>query len=106
MTRRRTLAPMALAFSLLLAALPRPAAAELRDSEPMNPETRGVAIVADILLARPFGLAATAIGATLYIVAFPFAAMSGDMTSPAETLVGEPARFTFTRPLGQIDSLH
>lgn len=99
---RRTLLPMALAFSLLLL----PAAARAgRLNEPMQQDTHGVAIVADIVLARPLGLVATTAGAVLYLIAFPFAAMSGDMTSPAETLVGEPARYTFTRPLGQIESL-
>lgn len=110
MMRRRILAPTALApaaLALALAALPAVAAAQMDDrhDRPMNPETRGIAIVADLIFARPLGLVATAGGSVLYLVALPFAALSGDYTTPAEALVGEPARYTFTRPLGDVDSL-
>lgn len=67
------------------------------------PRPDAVSIVADFLIARPLGLVATVVGSTFYVVAFPFAALAGDIHTPAEILVGEPARFTFNRPLGQVD---
>ncbi len=71
--------------------------------EDPGPEPDGVSMVADFLVARPLGLVATVIGATVYVVALPFAAMAGDIHTPAELLIEAPARFTFNRPLGAID---
>lgn len=67
------------------------------------PEPDGVSMAADFLVARPLGLIATVAGTAVYVVAFPFAAMAGDIYTPAEFLIAQPARFTFDRPLGQID---
>jgi hypothetical protein len=71
--------------------------------EEPGPEPNGISMIADFLVARPLGLVATIAGATVYVLAFPFAAMAGDIHTPAELLVEEPARFTFVRPLGAID---
>jgi hypothetical protein len=68
-----------------------------------GPEPNGISMIADFLIARPLGLVATIAGATVYVLALPFAAMAGDIHTPAELLVAEPARFTFVRPLGAID---
>lgn len=59
-----------------------------------------VEVAADALVVRPVGIAATAIGAAIYIVALPFAAISGDVKRTGRTLVGTPANFTFKRRLG------
>ncbi len=58
-------------------------------------------VAGDFLLCRPLGFAATIIGSTLFIVSLPFSAMGDNVGQIASTLVVEPARFTFTRPLGQ-----
>jgi hypothetical protein len=71
--------------------------------EEPGPEPNGISIIADFLIARPLGLVATIVGTTVYVVAFPFAAMAGDIHTPAVMLVEEPAKFTFLRPLGAID---
>jgi hypothetical protein len=71
--------------------------------EEPGPEPNGISMIADFLIARPLGLVATVVGATVYVVAFPFAAMAGDIHTPAVMLVEEPAKFTFLRPLGAID---
>ncbi len=57
-------------------------------------------IVGDLAVARPAGLAATVIGGAIFIACLPFALPSGSVRSTADTLVGEPFRFTFKRPLG------
>jgi hypothetical protein len=103
--RRRFLLPMVLAATLLVAAAPA-LAHDDRDAEPLAPETRALAVVADLVLARPLGLVATVVGTGLFVAALPFEVLSGDLKTPGRLLVVEPARYTFTRPVGQIDSLY
>lgn len=97
--------PAALACALLLTSSMALAQQAPGIVEPMDPETRGLAAVADVLLARPLGLVATVVGTGIFVAALPFEALSGDVREPARLLVVEPARFTFTRPVGQIDTL-
>ncbi|WP_022976344.1 hypothetical protein [Nevskia ramosa] len=61
----------------------------------------GMAMAADLLIARPLGLAATLLGTAVFVVSLPFQALAGNFADPAQSLVVEPATFTFTRPLGQ-----
>lgn len=58
------------------------------------------AMVADVFIGRPLGIAATVVGTAIFIVALPFAALSGSVKPVARTLVAEPFKFTFTRPVG------
>ena len=57
-------------------------------------------VIADIILVRPFSLAAVVIGAALFIVSLPFAAPSGSVSDTARVLVATPFNYTFTRPIG------
>jgi hypothetical protein len=61
------------------------------------------AMAFDLVLVRPVSLVATVLGTGLFVVSLPFTALAGDVKSPAERLVMEPARYTFTRPLGESD---
>ena len=61
----------------------------------------GMAMAADLVLARPLGLAATVVGTVVFIASLPFQVLAGNVSDPAQKLVVEPASFTFTRPLGQ-----
>ena len=65
--------------------------------EPLSPE--GAA--ADLLLSRPGGLVATAVGAAVLVVTLPFSLLSGTTNEAAQKLVVEPADHTFRRPLGE-----
>lgn len=65
--------------------------------EPRDP----VEVAADALVARPAGLAATVVGAAIFVVALPFAAITGDVNETGKALVGAPAKFTFQRRLGE-----
>lgn len=69
------------------------------------PSRDPVEMAADALVARPAGVAATVVGAAVYLVALPFAAISGDVKETGRVLVGGPARWTFRRPLGQLDGI-
>ena len=54
----------------------------------------------DAGLVRPVGLAATIIGAGLFVVTLPFSALGGNVSESAERLVVDPAKMTFLRCLG------
>lgn len=60
-------------------------------------------MAADALVVRPVSLAATAVGAAIFVVALPFAAITGDVNRTAKTLIGGPANYTFKRKLGDFD---
>ena len=62
------------------------------------------AIAVDLLVLRPLSLVGTVLGTAVFIVGLPFEAMSGDVAGPANRLVAQPAKFTFTRPLGDTGS--
>ncbi len=57
--------------------------------------------VGDVAIARPLGLATTIIGGAAFLVALPFALTSGTVKETGDLLVGEPFRFTFSRPVGE-----
>jgi hypothetical protein len=63
------------------------------------------AIFADIVVVRPLTFAATVIGSALFVVALPVAAISRSVEPTAHALVVRPARATFTRPLGDFESM-
>ncbi len=58
------------------------------------------AIAADILLLRPLSFVGTVLGTVVFVAGLPFEAIAGDVSGPAKRLVVEPAKFTFSRPLG------
>jgi hypothetical protein len=59
------------------------------------------AMTADLLVVRPVGIVATGVGFVVYIVSLPFSYLGGNTPQAWEKLVKDPARFTFTRPLGE-----
>ncbi len=61
----------------------------------------GAAMAADLVLARPLGFAATLIGTVIFVVGLPFELIAGNIHDPARRLIADPARYTFTRPLGE-----
>jgi hypothetical protein len=60
-------------------------------------------VVVDVLVARPVSFVATALGATLFVVSLPFAAVSRTVKDTTQTLVAGPAKDLFTRPIGDLD---
>jgi hypothetical protein len=78
-------------------------AAELyKDARWTSDPPRGEAVLADALIGRPAGIVACALGIAGAIVAFPFAAISGDTEALYKSLIADPAAFTFRRPMGQL----
>ena len=66
----------------------------------VNNEITGSTMTADFLLVRPLGIVATVLGCAVFVVSLPFSALGGNTKQASQKLVEEPAKFTFTRPLG------
>ena len=66
-------------------------------------ETTAEWMIADFVLLRPLGIAATATGLAFFIASLPFSALSGSTKTAFKKMVAEPASFTFVRPLGKVD---
>lgn len=64
------------------------------------------AVAADIVLLRPLSLAGTLLGTAVFVIGLPFEAIAGDISNPAKRLVVDPAKYTFTRPLGETARNH
>ena len=58
-------------------------------------------MVADAILVRPLGICALIIGAGLFVISLPFSALGKNVKEAGQKLVVAPAKFTFTRPLGE-----
>ena len=61
-------------------------------------------IIADGLLLRPGGLVATVVGTAVFVVTLPFSIPTKSVDKAAQKLIVDPAKYTFVRPLGQIES--
>ena len=68
--------------------------------EPPNPVG---AMLLDGFLLRPLGLAATVLGTVAFIATLPFSLPTRSADDAAEVLVVKPAKYTFARPLGEVD---
>jgi hypothetical protein len=60
------------------------------------------AIFVDAFLLRPAGFIGTVLGSVTFVVTLPFSAPTRTVDNTAKKLVVEPAKFTFSRPLGQM----
>jgi hypothetical protein len=66
-------------------------------------DRNAVSMIFDLVLLRPLGLAATAVGTAFFVVSLPFSVLGGNTGEAAKKLVVAPAKYTFTRPLGAED---
>jgi hypothetical protein len=69
-------------------------------------DTEPGAVVADVAIVRPGCFVATVVGAAVFIVALPIAVISRSVKETADTLVVQPAKATFTRPIGDFSTLN
>jgi hypothetical protein len=73
------------------------------DQEQVGREPTTNEVLADGLIARPLGLVGTVIGAAAWVVTLPFTLPSSSTARAADALVTRPGRYTFLRPIGQMD---
>lgn len=57
----------------------------------------------DVLFCRPLGLVAMLGGTVVFVVSSPFSALGGNFGEAWDSLVVNPAEYTFTRPLGEFE---
>jgi len=60
-------------------------------------------IIVDGLLLRPGGLVATVVGTAVFVVTLPFSIPTKSVDKAAQKLIVDPAKYTFVRPLGQVE---
>lgn len=63
----------------------------------------GGSMAIDLLLVRPFGIIASAVGAAGFVFSLPFTLPTGTTGDTAYEWVGRPLEYTFNRPLGDFD---
>jgi len=61
-------------------------------------------IIGDMVFLRPLGVCSLVVGTAFFVVTLPIAAISQSTKQTAEVLVVDPFKFTFTRPLGEVES--
>lgn len=64
-------------------------------------EPGGGAMIFDLVVIRPVGLVATAVGSVCWVLSLPFSASGDNVDAATLKLVKEPAAYTFKRPLGE-----
>ena len=87
----------ALGFSSLAMPLSASAYNRLDDGKPTSGD-----MLAELMI-RPFALVSTVAGTAVFIVTLPFNALDNNIGEAANTLVAEPFKYTFARPLGVYD---
>lgn len=97
---KKTLCALFAALMLFTSIAPAQAATT-QDDEPSS-----TAIVFDVLFTRPLGIVATAVGAVVFVIGLPFTIPSKTVGISADKLVTDPLRYTFTRPVGDIDGIN
>ncbi len=58
------------------------------------------AMIGDLLIARPLLIAATIVGAGLFVISLPFTAAGGNVGASGKALVVDPGKAAFVRCLG------
>ncbi|WP_348760327.1 hypothetical protein [uncultured Salinisphaera sp.] len=64
------------------------------------------AMAFDVVVVRPLSLVATAGGMGLFMLSLPFSVLGDNVNESGDRLVGEPGRYTFTRPLGEFEQAY
>ncbi len=75
---------------------------EYREDAGTAPSAGSMAL--DLVVVRPLGAVATVLGVGLFVLNLPLSVIQGEAPAvPAQRWIVEPARFTFSRPLGQME---
>ncbi len=98
MNKRRKIKLIALFTALTL--FLGPAGTLLAQENLKKLDDKGGYMMADLVVMRPLGIAATAVGAVAYVLSLPFSLAGGNEPEARQKLMGDPATYTFKRPLG------
>ena len=61
----------------------------------------GGAMIFDVIVVRPVGIVATAVGSVFYVISLPFSLLGQNAGEAGQAFIKEPAAYTFKRPLGE-----
>lgn len=75
-------------------------APQISYSQAVEEDPTALAMVGDLVIARPLLLVMTVVGTATYLVSLPFSLAGGNAGSAGKTLVIDPATATFMRCLG------
>jgi hypothetical protein len=64
-------------------------------------EPAGGEMLYDLIVIRPVGIIATAVGTVTFVFSLPFSALGRNVDSAGQKLVKDPFKYTFLRPLGE-----
>lgn len=96
---KRTVSALLAALVLFLAVTPAEASSTMEKGEPSSTE-----IIFDVLIGRPLGIVATVLGTAVFIVGLPFTIPARSVGVTADKLIADPFKYTFARPVGDIDT--
>ena len=91
-------------FAVPLLAAPLCAQDVYKTWQPPNAQPDGEKMLWDSLVMRPAGLVTCLLGIGGFIVSLPFALTSQTHNQAFDSLVVEPFSYTFSRPMGLLDS--
>ena len=74
----------------------------LSAAEPREPSPDEVAV--DLLFIRPVAFSSIIVGAGIFVVSLPFTLPTGNLNLAGRKLVIEPWKYTFSKPLGQLET--
>lgn len=99
---RSTAVVLALTSGLLALPAQAEAAQQNVSGDPMYTveAPKAFAMVGDLVIARPLLIAATVLGAGVFVVTLPFSAAGGNIGEAGKALVVEPGMAAFVRCLG------
>ena len=73
------------------------------DTDNIEGQNDPMAMTVDLVLCRPLGFVALLGGTLVFVVSSPFSALGGNTEGAWNSLVVNPAEFTFKRQLGNFD---
>lgn len=99
---RSTAAALALTTGLLALPAHADVAQQNSSGDPLYTANapKAFSMMGDLLIARPFLIAATVVGAVAFVVSLPFTAAGGNIGEAGHALVVEPGEAAFVRCLG------
>ena len=98
---RKNVMGAGVAVALLVGLAGSPAmAASLSEDEYQGAEPSAEGMAFDGLLVRPVSLIGSLVSTVFFVVSLPFSATGGNVDEAAHSMVAEPWRYTFKRPLG------
>jgi hypothetical protein len=82
-----------------VSAMPLSAADPTEAGEPSPDE-----VAADLLFIRPIALCSIVVGSAIFVVFLPFTIPTGNFSLSGKKLVLEPVKYTFLKPLGELET--